>query len=107
MSLPRLDALLSCDKLILIVVRSFPLPRANFSGQIRDLIDLIVTRISDLQSQGVARRLMGAGGLFVNDTRLGGTGITADRDRDNADPTIREVGCMQYSSIAVFRCVRW
>lgn len=74
------------------IIISTPLCRAKFSVQIRDFLDLVVTRLSDLNGQGDARRrLLNTAGS--GDPR----GAVLARARSgvgesDGDPSRREVG---------------
>lgn len=70
-----------------------PLRRAKFSVQIRDLVDLIVTRLSDLNGQSEVRRRKGTG---LDHDRSPGKGVPADRASSHlgggyGDPITKEV----------------
>lgn len=74
---------------------SFPAPlrRAKFSVQIRDLVDLVVTRLSDLNGQSAVRRRNGTGS---DHDRSPGMGVPLDRASSHlgggyGDPITKEV----------------
>ena len=103
----RSDAPLSVVTAFDTTNRSFhapaPLRRAKFSVQIRDLVDLVVTRLSDLNGQSKARRRKGTAS---DHDRSPGMGVPVDRASshlggDYGDPTTKEVrhlACSQCQS---------
>lgn len=77
-------------------ISPFPtsLHRSKFSVQVRDFVDLVVTRLSDLKSQEKTKRYKGAD--IGYDRAMGVEGPT-DRETshlggDCSDPAVREVG---------------
>lgn len=69
-----------------------PILRAKFSGQLRDLIHLVVTRLSDINVQSKARKRRAQGARHTSGSRNSVGGALHERNGDDVDPTSREVG---------------
>jgi len=80
----------------------FLLCRAKFSVQVRDYVDLCVTRIADL-GQAAARRRSGPETGHDRSPGVEGSAIgeSSHRHGDCGDPTTREVRCICYESSSV------